>query len=118
MSIIVSKSMIWVAALLLAACALLHSLAWARIQANFTPEGRPMAALTWFLIAIDWLVIAGVWVLGARQGAAARPMLLLSAIVPIAVTIGLYMTLGPSFFAIYLQLSAGVLVAAGAFTLR
>jgi len=60
-----------------------------------------MAALIWFLLAIDWLVIASLWVLGASQGIGARLSLLLSTIVPIAVAIGLGLTVGPLFFAIY-----------------
>ncbi len=73
-----------------------------------------MAALIWFLLAIDWLVIASLWVLGASQGIGARLSLLLSTIVPIAVAIGLGLTVGPLFFAIYLQLSAALLVILGA----
>src|SRR3981189_4012099 len=78
--------------------AVLHSLAWTRVQADFAPAGRAMAALVWFLLSIDWLVIAGLWVLGASQGTGARASLLLSAIIPIAVAVGLCMTLGPRFF--------------------
>ena len=118
MSIIASRYMIWGAAFLLIACAVLHCLAWMRVQADFAPAGRAMAALVWFLLAIDWLVIAGLWVLGASQGTGARASLLLSAIIPIAVSIGLFLTLGPRFFAIYVQLSAAALVIAGTLGMR
>ena len=115
MLIVASKYMIRGGALLLVACAVLHCLAWGRTQAIFAPAGRPMAALIWFLLAIDWLVIASLWVLlGASQGIGARLSLLLSTIVPIAVAIGLALTVGPLFFAIYLQLSAALLVILGA----
>jgi len=114
---VAGKYMIWGAAFLLIACAVLHSLAWTRVQADFAPAGRSMAALVWFLLAIDWLVIAGLWVLGASKGTGVRAWLLLSSIVPIAVAIGLVVTLGPRFFAIYLQLSAAALVIAGALRL-
>ena len=118
MIIIASRHMIRGGAFLLTACAVLHSLAWARIQADFAPAGRAMAALVWFLLAIDWLVIAGLWVLFASQGTAARSSLLLSTIIPIAVAFGLCLTLGPRFFAIYLQLSAAALVIIGALYMR
>lgn len=118
MTIITSRYLIWGAAFLLLVCAVLHSVAWMRVQADFAPAGRPMAALVWFLLAIDWLVIAGLWVLGASQGTGARASLLLSAIIPIAVAIGLCMTLGPRFFAIYVQFSAAALVIAGAMGMR
>ena len=120
MIIIASRYLIWGAAFLLIACAVLHSLAWMRVQADFAPAGagRAMAGLVWFLLAIDWLVIAGLWVLGASQGTGARASLLLSAIIPIAVAVGLCMTLGPRFFAIYVQLSAAALVVTGALGMR
>ena len=114
MIIIASKYMIRGGALVLVACAVLHSLAWTRVQANFGPAGSPMAALVWFLLSIDWLIIAGLWVLGASQGTAARCSLLLSSVIPIAVAVGLCLTVGPRFFPIYLQLSAAALVIAGA----
>jgi hypothetical protein len=114
MIIIASKYLIRAGAFVLVACAIFHSLAWTRVQADFAPAGRAMAALVWFLLSIDWLVIAGLWVLGAAQGTAARWSLLLSTIIPIAVALGLCLTVGPRFFPIYLQLSAAVLVIAGA----
>jgi hypothetical protein len=57
-------------------------------------------------------------VLGASQGTGVRASLLLSAIIPIAVAVGLCMTLGPRFFAIYVQLSAAALVVTGALGMR
>ena len=110
------KHLIWLAAAMLLACAILHSLAWGRTQASFPPDARRMAALLWFLLAIDWVVFAILWSLGAGVGPAARPLLLVSLAVPIAVAIGLVMTLGPGFFAIYLQLAAAGLLLIG--TLR
>ena len=107
------KLLIWLAAAVLLACALLHSLAWARTQASFPPDARRMAALLWFLVAIDWVVFAGLWGLGASVGPAARPLLLASSVVPVAVAIGLVLTLGPGFFAIYLQLAAAALLLTG-----
>ena len=117
MPIMSGKNLILVAAFLMFACAVLHSFAWTRTQADFTPEVRQLAALLWFLLAIDWAVIAGLWVLGASQGVAARPQLLLSSVVPIAVAIGLCLTIGPRFFPVYLQLGAAGLLLLGAFRL-
>jgi hypothetical protein len=113
--IIASKYMIRGGALVLVACAVLHSLAWTRVQADLAPPaGRAMAALVWFLLAIDWLVIAGLWLLGASQGTGARWSLLLSSVIPIAVAVGLCLTVGPRFFPIYLLLSSAALVIVGA----
>jgi hypothetical protein len=114
MTMIASKYLIRGGALVLIACAVLHSLAWTHVQGDFAPAERPVVALVWFLLAIDWLVVAGLWVLAASQGRAARWSLLLSTIIPIAVAVGLCLTLGPGFFPIYLQLSAAALVIAGA----
>ena len=107
------KHLIWLAAAVLLACALLHSLAWPRTQASFPPDVRRMAALLWFLLMIDWVVFAVLWGLGANVGPAARPLLLASAAVPVSVAIGLVFTLGPGFFAIYLQLAAAALLLIG-----
>lgn len=112
-----AKNLIRAAALLLFVCAVLHTLAWKRTQVDFAPEVRQMAALLWFLLGIDWLVIAGLWVVGAAQGVAARGQLLLSSVVPVAVAVGLVLTIGPHFFPIYLQLGAAVLLLLGAFRL-
>jgi hypothetical protein len=114
MIIIASKYLIRGGAFVLIACAVLHSLAWTRVQADIAPAGRAMAGLVWFLLSIDWLVIAGLWVLGAWQGTGARWSLLLSSIIPIAVALGLCLTVGPRFLPIYLQLSAAALVIVGA----
>jgi hypothetical protein len=117
MTMIAGKYLIRGAAFMMLVCAVLHSLAWARVQADFAAGGRATAALVWFLLAIDWLVVAGLWMLGASQGTAARWSLLVSSIIPIAVAVGLLVTFGPRFFPVYLQLSAAVLVIAGALSL-
>ncbi|ROZ75095.1 hypothetical protein [Ramlibacter sp. WS9] len=111
------KYFIWAAAFLMFACAVLHSMAWMRAQGDFSPEARPLAALLWFLLGIDWAVIGGLWVLGASKGIAARPLLLLSVVVPVSVAVGLCLTIGPGFFPVYLQLGAAGLLLLGAFRL-
>ena len=112
-----AKNLIRAAAFLMFACAVLHSLAWTRASADFSPEVRRLAALLWFLLGIDWVVVAGLWVLGASQGVAARRLLLLSVVVPVAVAVGLILTIGPLFPPIYLQLGAAGLLLLGAFRL-
>ena len=112
-----AKNLIRMAAFLMFVCAVLHSLAWTRAYADFSPEVRQLAALLWFLLGIDWAVVAGLWVMGASQGVAARRLLLFSAVVPIAVAVGLILTIGPLFFPIYLQLGAAGLLLLGTFRL-
>ena len=112
-----AKNLIRAAALLMFLCAVLHTLAWKRAQVDFAPEARQMAALLWFLLGIDWVVISGLWAIGAAQGAVARTQLLLSSVVPIAVAIGLVLTIGPRFFPVYLQLGAAGLLMLGAMRL-
>jgi hypothetical protein len=114
MAIMSTKNSIRAAAFLMFACSILHLLAWARAQLGFSPEVRQLAALLWFLLGIDWAVIAGLWVLGASQGVAARRQLLLSAVVPISVAVGLVLTIGPFFYPVYLQLGAAGLLLLGA----
>ncbi len=74
-----AKSLIRAAAFLMIVCAVLHSIAWTRANADFSPEVRQLAALLWFLLGIDWIVVAGLWIVGAGQGIAARRLLLLCA---------------------------------------
>lgn len=108
-----AKHLIWAAAFLLGLCAVLHSLAWPRTQAEFSLPSQPLAALLWFLLAVDWLTVAGLWLMGAAKGAAARPLLLLSLVVPVAVAVGLLLTYGPGFPPVYLQLAAAGLLLLG-----
>ncbi len=110
------KHLIWLASAVLLTCTLLHTQAWSKNQSMFAPSTSRVVALLWFLLAIDWAVLAALWVLGANFGAPARPLLLISAVVPSAVAIGLVITFGPGFYPIYLQLAAVVLLLVG--TLR
>jgi hypothetical protein len=95
-------------------CAILHAFAWTSTRARFPAESQSLAALLWFLLAIDWFVLGGLWFMGATGGAAMRPLLLLSSIVPVAVAIGLCLAVSPLFFPVYLQLGAAVLLIVGA----
>ncbi len=117
MALLTGRNLIWAAAAVQILCALLHSLAWPRIQEMFPGDARRMAMLLWFLLAIDWVVFSVVWGLGAAAGPVARPLLLASAVVPVAVAVGLVLTLGPAFFAVYLQLAAAALLLTGALRL-
>lgn len=104
------------AAALMILCAILHSFAWTTIKARFPADEQALVALLWFLLAIDWAVFGGLWLMAASGSAAMRPLLLLSSVVPLAVTIGLCVVMGFTFFPIYLQLGVLVLLVAG--TLR
>ena len=117
MTLITGKHMVWGGAGVLLASGVLHSLAWSKVQVGFSPDSRPLAALIWFLLAFDWLVFAAIWCVGAAIGPRARPMLLISASIPVAVVIGLCLTFGPGFYAVYLQLIAAGLLVVGSLRL-
>ena len=104
-------------AVLMILCAVLHMLAWSKTRAQFPAEAQGLAALLWFLLAVDWTVVGALWLLAAQSGPALRSFVMISAIVPVAVAIGLILTLGPAFFPVYLQLGAALLAIAGAFRL-
>jgi hypothetical protein len=114
MTIVASKYLIRLGALVLIACAVLHSLAWTHMQADLGSKSRATVRLTWFLLTIDWLVIAGLWLLASSQLRGARWSLLLSSVVPISVAVGLFPIVGTRFPPIYLQLCAAALVIVGA----
>lgn len=114
MTLVTSQYLIRLGALILIACAVLHSLAWTRVQADLESKSRGMMRLAWFLLTIDWLVIAGLWLLASSQPRGARSSLILSAVVPLSVAAGLIPIVGIRFPAIYLQLGAAALVIAGA----
>ena len=117
MTLITGKHMVWAGAGFLLGCGILHLLAWSKAQAGFSPDSRPIAALIWFLLGLDWFVFAAMWCFGAAIGPQARPMLLISAVIPVAVVIGLCFTLGPRFYAVYLQLAAAGLLVVGSLRL-
>src|SRR5260370_4842693 len=68
MIIIASKYLIRGGALVLVACAVLHSLAWTRVQADFAPAGGATGALVWVFLSVRFLVSAGRVAFGAAPG--------------------------------------------------
>jgi hypothetical protein len=116
-SLFSAANLIRAAAVLLILCALLHTIAWGRTRARFAGEQRSMAAMLWFLLAIDWLVLGLVWLFAATGGPQMQPLLLVMAAVPIAVAIGLCVAVSPLFPPVYLQAAAAVLLIAGALKL-
>ncbi len=116
MSFLSATNLIRGAAVLILLCAILHSLAWTTTRMRFPADGQSLVALVWFLLAIDWVVLGGLWLIAASGGAAMRPLLLISSIIPFAVAIGLCLVISPYFFAVYLQLGALLLLVTG--TLR
>jgi hypothetical protein len=114
LTIVASKYLIRLGALVMIACAVLHSLAWTGIQADLGSKSRATVRLAWFLLTVDWLVIAGLWLLATSKVSGPRWLLLLSSVVPISVAVGLLLIVGPRFPPIYLQLCAAALVIVGA----
>ena len=104
------------AAALLILCAILHSVSWKATRERFPAKEKAFAAVLWFLLAIDWVVFGCLWLIAASGGVAMQPFLLLSSVIPLAVTAGLCLTAGFTFFPMYLQLGAFLLLVAG--TLR
>jgi hypothetical protein len=105
------------AAVLLILCGVLHTISWRTTRARFLGEERSMAALLWFLLGTDWLVLGLVWLFAATVGRQVQPLLLVTAAVPIAVAIGLCVAVSPRFLPVYLQTAAAVLLIAGALKL-
>ena len=76
-----------------------------------------MARLLWFLLGIDWLVLGLLWLVAATGGLRMQPLLLVTAAVPIAAVIGMFVAVSPRFPPVYLQAAAATLLIAGAIRL-
>jgi hypothetical protein len=86
---------------------MLHSL--------FSGETLPLVRLFWFTADVDWLVVAAIWFAAGRSGTAAlRPVVLIAAVTPLASAAGLIVTVGPSFFGLWMLSIAVVLAVIGA----
>jgi hypothetical protein len=116
-SLFAATNLIRGAAVLLILCAVLHTISWRTTRARFPGEERSMAALLWFLLGIDWLVLGLVWVFAATGGPQMQPLLLVTAAVPIAAAIGMCVAVSPRFPPVYLQTAAAGLLIAGALKL-
>ena len=117
MSYFSAPNLIRVAAALLILCAAMHTSGWRSTRARFPGEQRSMAALLWFLLGIDWIVLGLVWLFAATGGRPMQPLLLATAAVPIAVAIGMAATVSARFPPVYLQATAAALLIAGALKL-
>jgi hypothetical protein len=110
-----ARTFLWIASAMLAATALMHATAWGFVRTQFSGDGLEIARLLWFTLAVDWLLVAGLWFAAGYGGAALlRPLVLLSTLIPLAAAVGQFVTLGPSFFGLYLLALAGAVAILGA----
>lgn len=113
-----ARTLLWIASAILLATAAIHFTGWFLARGQFVGPGQPIAQLLWFSIDVDWLVVAGLWFAAGYGGAALlRPLVMLSAIIPLAAAVALFFVIGPFFFGVYLLGVAGAVAIIGAIRL-
>jgi len=113
-----ARTFLWIASAIMLATAAFHFMGWFLAQGQFAGDGQPLARLLWFSIDVDWLVVAALWFVAGYGGAALhRPLVMISAIIPLAGAVGLFLVIGPAFFGLYLLALAGAVAIIGAIRL-
>lgn len=110
-----ARTLLWIASAMLAATALMHATAWGFVRTQFSGDGLEIARLLWFTLAADWILVAGLWFAAGYGGAGLlRPLVMISILIPLAAAVGQFVTLGPSFFGLYLLVLASAIAIIGA----
>ncbi|MDB5704975.1 MAG: hypothetical protein JWN66_2091 [Sphingomonas bacterium] len=110
-----AKAYLWGASALLTVTAALHFFGWFMVRSQLAGETLPLIRLFWFTADVDWLVVAAIWFVAGRKGSVAlRPIVLIAAITPLASAAGMILTLGPTFFGLWMLAIAVVLAVLGA----
>ncbi len=113
-----ARTLLWIASAILLATAGFHFMGWFLARAQFAGAGQPLVQLMWFSLDIDWLVVASLWFAAGYGGAALlRPLVILSAIIPLAAAVALFLVIGPAFFGLWLLALAGLVAIVGALRL-
>jgi hypothetical protein len=102
-------------ALLLILTAAVHSLGSSMVSGWLEGERRSILMAAWFLLAVDWIVVALVWLYCARRASRSlAPIIYLTGLVPAATAVALLIAVGPAFFGIWMLVGALILAAVGA----
>jgi hypothetical protein len=115
----VGRTLIVAGALLLILTAAVHSLGSSMVSGWLEGERRSILMAAWFLLAVDWIVVALAWLYCAwRASRSLAPIIYLTSVVPAATAVALLIAVGPGFFGIWMLLGALILATAGAARLR
>jgi len=113
-----ARTFLWIASAIMLATAAFHFMGWFLARSQFAGPGEPLVQLLWFSLDVDWLVVAALWFMAGYGGAALlRPLVMLSAIIPLAAAVGLFLVIGPAFFGLWLLALAGAIAILGAIRL-
>ncbi len=105
-----ARTFLWIASAILLATAAFHCMGWFLARGQFAGPSQPLVQLLWFTIDIDWLVVAALWfVAGYGSAALLRPLVIISAIIPLSGAVGLFLVIGPAFFGLWLRGLAGAI---------
>jgi len=113
-----ARTFLWIASAIMLATAAFHFMGWFLARSQFAGPGEPLVQLLWFSLDVDWLVVAALWFMAGYGGAALlRPLVMLSASIPLAAAGGLFLVIGPAFFGLWLLALAGAIAILGAIRL-
>ena len=113
-----ARTFLWIASAILVATAAFHAMGWFLAGSQFAGPTRPLVELIWFSVDVDWLVVAALWFFAGYGGASLlRPLVMISAIIPLAAAIGMFLVIGPAFFGLWLHALAGAVAIIGAIRL-
>ena len=114
-----ARILLALAALLLLATALFHGSGIGMVSSWLGGERGRILRMLWYLPAIDWTVIAAIWGYAAlRPDRNLRPVIWLTAIVPLLVALMLIAAVGGGFPGIWMLLGAVGLAIAGTIHMR
>lgn len=111
----IGRALILLGALLLLATAAVHGAGSSMVSSWLEGERRSILMLAWFTFSIDWVVVALIWIYcGWRGDPRYRLIIFAASIIPSATAIGLTVTVGPTFFGVWMLLAAAGLAILGA----
>ena len=110
-----ARTLLWIASAILLATTAFHFMGWVLARDQFPGTGQPTVRMLWFSLGVDWLVVAGVWFAAGYGGAALlRPLVMLSALIPLAAAVAMFLVISPAFFELWLLGLAGCVALVGA----
>ena len=113
-----ARTFLWIASAIMLATAAFHFMGWFLAREQFAGPAQPLVELMWFSLDVDWLVVAGLWFAAGYGGAALlRPLVIVSAIIPLAAAVAMFFVIGPALFGLWLLGLAGAVAIIGAIRL-
>lgn len=113
-----ARTFLWIASAIMLATAAFHFMGWVMARDQFAGTGQLTVRMLWFSLSADWLVVAGLWFAAGYGGASLlRPLVLLSALIPLIAAVAMFLVISPAFFELWLLGLASAVAIIGAIRL-